>query len=74
MQHHVDEELEKAKRALANGVNAETVMQQLAQGLANKVMHHPTSKLKQAGAAGRRDFLALSRELFDIDPDDKDSH
>ena len=72
VQYQVDEELEKARRALANGVNAETVIQQLAQSLANKVMHQPTTKLKQAGAAGRRDFIALSRELFDIDPEEKD--
>lgn len=68
VQLQVDEELEKAKRALAKGGDAEKIMQQLAQGLANKLMHQPTTKLKQASAAGRHELITLSRELFDIDP------
>ncbi len=67
VQNHADEELDKAKRALANGGDAEQVLQQLAQGLANKLMHQPTTKLKQASAAGRNEVIAISQELFELD-------
>ncbi len=52
---------------MANGGDAEQVLQQLAQGLANKLMHQPTTKLKQASAAGRNEVIAISQELFELD-------
>lgn len=66
------EELEKAKKALQNGGDVQQVLQQLANGLTNKLIHTPTTKLKEASAAGRTDIVAVSRELFDITPQDLD--
>lgn len=62
-----DEELAKARRQLNNGTDLDVVLQQLAQGLANKFMHEPTTRLKQASAAGRKEIINVSRELFDLD-------
>lgn len=61
-----DDELQKAERALAKGVGAQEVLQQLSRGLVNKLTHAPTSKLKEAGAAGRHEMISLTQELFDI--------
>jgi glutamyl-tRNA reductase len=61
-----DEELLKAERALERGMTSEQVLQQLTRGLVNKLMHSPTVKLKEAGAAGRSEMIDLTRELFDI--------
>lgn len=60
------EELQKAERALARGMESDQVLQQLTRGLVNKLMHSPTIKLKEAGAAGRSEIIDLTRELFDI--------
>lgn len=65
-----EEELAKARRALHNGTDVEEVLQQLARSLTNKLIHTPTSKLKQASAAGRKEFITLSQELFDLDLQD----
>jgi len=62
-----DEELAKAQRALANGSPAEEVLQQLARGLTNKLLHAPSVQLKKLTAAGRLDALALAQELFALD-------
>lgn len=60
------EELQKAERSLARGMDSQQVLQQLTRGVVNKLMHAPTIKLKEAGAAGRTEMLSLTRELFDI--------
>ncbi|MEX1033015.1 MAG: glutamyl-tRNA reductase [Cellvibrionaceae bacterium] len=60
------EELEKAQRALARGDDMQWVLQQLTRGLVNKLTHTPTAKLKEAGAAGRKEMITLTQELFDI--------
>lgn len=66
IQQLAEDELNKARKNLQNGSDADSVLQQLAQSLANKIMHEPTSKLKEAGAAGRKEFINMSQELFDI--------
>ncbi len=66
----VDDELKKAQRALQSGSDADVVLQQLARALMNKLTHVPTTKLKQAGAAGRTEIITLTRELFDISEQD----
>lgn len=66
----VNEELQKAQRILQGGADAEEVLQQLARGIMNKLTHKPTTKLKQAGAAGRTEIISLTRELFDINEKD----
>jgi len=61
-----DEELEKALRALSNGINAEDALAQLARGLTNKLLHTPSVQLKRLSADGRHEALAVAQELFGL--------
>ena len=45
---------------------AAEVVDALARGLSNKIMHAPTIALRQASEAGREDLLALAQQLFDL--------
>ncbi len=67
-----DAELERALRALESGTDSREVLAQLARNLTNKLLHTPTSTLKDAGANGRVDTLQFARELFDISQSDID--
>lgn len=69
-----DQELQKALRALASGTSPEQVVTQLARGLTNKLLHAPTTKLKQASQLGREDMIGLTRELFDLPTSDIGEH
>jgi glutamyl-tRNA reductase len=59
-------ELEKALRQLQSGKSAEAVINSLAHGLTNKLIHTPTVQLRQASAEGRDDFLDMARELYQL--------
>ncbi len=61
-----EQELEKALRQLQNGRPAEAVLQQLAHGLTNKLIHSPTVQMKKASAKGRNDLLLLTQELYGL--------
>ena len=61
-----DIEVEKAIRQLGNGESAEEVLQKLAHALTNKLMHSPSSQLRQAGFDGRNELLDAARELFEL--------
>ncbi|AKH70793.1 glutamyl-tRNA reductase [Spongiibacter sp. IMCC21906] len=65
-----DAELERALRQLAKGDTAEAVLEQLARGLTNKLLHSPTTQLKEAGAKGRTDLISWARELFQLKDSD----
>jgi glutamyl-tRNA reductase len=65
-----DETLEKALAALRSGKNPDDVMHMLAHRLTNKLMHNPTTQLRQAGRNERRDLLNAARELFNLKPSD----
>lgn len=60
-------ETEKALRALAKGAAPEVVLQQLARGLTNKLIHHPSSRLREAAANGEADTLKVGRRLLGLD-------
>jgi glutamyl-tRNA reductase len=62
-----DLELEKALRALEKGESPAKVLESLARGLTNKLIHAPSVQLKKASADGRDDALLLTRELFELD-------
>jgi glutamyl-tRNA reductase len=49
---------------------AEQVMTQMARALTNKLIHSPSTHLRQAGFEGRSEVLDIARELFDL----KDPH
>lgn len=65
-------ELEKALKALEKGEAPERVLDSLARGLVNKLIHSPTVKMKDASADGRDDLNQLIRELYELDPDQPD--
>ncbi len=53
-----DDELNKALKQLAVGVNPEKVLENLARGLTNKLIHAPVVGLKQASEAGDKKIIA----------------
>ena len=61
-----DESLQKALRQLKNGQPAEQVLQRLAHNLTNKIIHTPSTQLREAGANERQDLIAAARELFKL--------
>ena len=64
-----DQQLEKARQALARGDDPDAVLVMLANQLSNKFMHQPTAALKKAALEGNTRLLKAAEQLFDIDPD-----
>lgn len=65
-----DTELEKALRLLAKGTAPEAVLQTLANGLTNKLVHAPTAQIRQAGFDGRYELVDAARVILDLDDND----
>ncbi len=61
-----DEALNNALRALKNGKPAEEALRQLANALTNKLIHIPSTQIKQAGTDERHDLIEAVRELFQL--------
>ena len=61
-----DIELELALKLIAAGKDPETVLKQFAHRLTNKLLHEPSTQLKQAGYEGRTELLKAARDLFDL--------
>lgn len=61
------EMLTKARRQLAAGRDADAVMEQLAHGLANKIMHGPTTRLRAAAERGEHSVIDNARRLLGLD-------
>ena len=61
-----DVELERAMALLAKGEEPHLVMQRLARGLTNKMMHAPTVQIKKASALGDEERLGLLQTMFDL--------
>jgi glutamyl-tRNA reductase len=61
-----DESLANALRALRNGKSPEESLNLLAHALTNKLIHTPSTQLKQAGADERHDLITAARELFQL--------
>ncbi len=64
------EALAKARRLIAQGRSPEEAMQLLAHTLANRLIHAPTARLRQAGGEGDAALLAAARTLFGLDGDE----
>jgi glutamyl-tRNA reductase len=67
-----DQELNKALKALEAGAAPEQVLNQLARGLTNKLLHAPTTRLRKAGVTGDTHLLDFTHELFDLSLNDSD--
>ncbi len=65
---HRDEVLDKARRKLAAGESPETVMQFVADTIANKLLHAPSAALKRADAVEQALLLNAAQTLFDLEP------
>ncbi len=59
-------ELEKAVAKLQNGSDAEQVLKQLAHSLTNKLIHSPTSQIRQATHDGNQELLSAACTLFEL--------
>lgn len=69
-----DAELQKAIKQLQSGMQAEEALVQLARNLTNKLLHSPTTVLKEASAEQRHYVLKAAQELFSIQAEDKTPH
>ncbi|MGZ8249022.1 glutamyl-tRNA reductase [Methylomagnum sp.] len=61
-----DEALVKAQQALRGGRSPEDTLELLANLLTNKLIHTPSTQIKQAGVYERYDLIAAARELFQL--------
>lgn len=61
-----EELLQKARRRLVAGDDADKVLTTFANTLVNKLTHHSTVKLREATTDGRDDLLQNARELLDL--------
>ncbi|WP_281645703.1 glutamyl-tRNA reductase [Parendozoicomonas sp. Alg238-R29] len=60
------QELAKAMRLLENGRPPEQVLQQLARGLTNKLIHAPCVQMRKAGSEGKTERLDWAKELLEL--------
>lgn len=63
IQHEV---VEAARRKLKQGADPDELLQEVTRSLANKLIHHPTTQLRDASACGRDDLLKAVQELYDL--------
>jgi glutamyl-tRNA reductase len=61
-----EQEMQRALRSLSRGDDPQQVVAQLSRGITNKLIHAPTTGLKQASALGREDQLANARALLGL--------
>ncbi len=61
-----DEVLDKARRLLATGKSTDEALEYLANTLTNKLLHTPSSQLREAGSTGRRELLEAANALFQL--------
>lgn len=61
-----DLEMSKALSLLRSGQEPEQVVRTLARNLTNKLMHTPTTRLKQAGEQGRTEHIELVYDLYGL--------
>jgi glutamyl-tRNA reductase len=57
-------ELERARRSLQNGAPADEVLEALARGLTNKLLHAPLAALNAAGEAERAELTAMLARIY----------
>ena len=60
--------LDKARQQLAHGKSADEVLEQLAHGLTNRLLHPPTAALRQAALEGDADLTRAAQRLFPAAP------
>ncbi len=63
-----NETLERARRQLRQGRDAEEGLNYLAQTLTNKLLHAPSTGLREAAANGHDDTIAMIRRIYRLEP------
>lgn len=61
-----DEALQKALAQLKNGNEPEDVLHRLAHNITNKLIHTPSSQIRDAAANERHDLIAAAHEIFKL--------
>ncbi|PCH83571.1 MAG: glutamyl-tRNA reductase [Piscirickettsiaceae bacterium] len=61
-----DSVLDKALQSLHNGQSPEEALKRLANDLTNKLLHEPSSSIKQASADGNNQLLQSAEQLFKL--------
>jgi glutamyl-tRNA reductase len=64
-------EVERARRMLAGGASADAVIEALARGLTNKLLHAPLAALNAAGDAERAELTALLARVYKLPEGDE---
>ncbi|HEX4299736.1 MAG TPA: glutamyl-tRNA reductase [Gammaproteobacteria bacterium] len=67
-----EQTLEQARQRLAHGEPPEQVLRFLADTLSNRLMHAPTTRLRQAAHEGREQMIRDIHALFGLGVEDKD--
>ncbi|WP_114239875.1 glutamyl-tRNA reductase [Dyella sp. C9] len=62
-----DEVLEKARAMIARGKSPDEALAFLANTLTNKLLHHPSARLREAALSGDMDLLHAAGRLYGID-------
>ena len=65
-----DEVLDKARRRLESGEPADEVIEYVARTLTNKLLHAPSTGIREAGARDRGDIVEAARLLFGVTEED----
>jgi glutamyl-tRNA reductase len=58
--------LDRARRQLSAGADAEVVLERLTHQLTNKLLHSPCVRMRQAASEGRIELVEAARELFGL--------
>jgi glutamyl-tRNA reductase len=61
-----DEVLEKARAMIARGKSPDEALAYLANTLTNKLLHHPSARLREAALSGDMDLLHAAGRLYGI--------
>lgn len=68
-----EQELQKALKSLEKGDSPESVLNSLARGITNKLIHSPSVVMKKASAEGREDVLKITQELYELGSNKSDA-
>lgn len=77
MRHHAeiyrDEVLDKARAMVAHGKSPDEALAFLAHTLTNKLLHHPSARLREAALSGDLDLLHAAGRLYGLDQERDDA-
>jgi glutamyl-tRNA reductase len=67
-----DEVLDKARVMLAHGKSPDEALAFLANTLTNKLLHHPSARLREATLSGDMDLLHAAGRLYGLDEQERE--